>query len=378
MSQAATPSDLRTLSRLHDAAAHGPDPDRARARLVALRALVDGDVERLEAQLPSMCADAPRDVAAASRHLLHAGGKRVRPLLLLLSVRAARAHERGAISVHPERRDREAVPESKDAHPALPLAIAAELVHNATLLHDDVIDDGRTRRGAPAARVVWGNAVSVLGGDFLLTRALELVEQAGTPGALHALLGVIRRMVEGEALQLDRRGRLDADEKCYRDVVDAKTAALFAWCGRAGALAAGAREGSASVAALESYGFHLGRTFQIVDDVLDIAGDARIGKDLLADLREGKITLPVLYAMRDDASLARTLEIAASTEDDRQAAELAAVVAHSARRSGAVDRARAAAIAETVHACAALEPLAAGPYRDALSGIARELAERGI
>ena len=107
-------------------------------------------------------------------------------------------------------------------------------MHAATLLHDDVLDDGRTRRGMPAARVLWGNAASVLGGDFLLMRALELTAATGVVGALGDLLAAIGRMIDGEALQLQHRGRSDLDAAGYIDVVDGKTASLFAWCGRAG------------------------------------------------------------------------------------------------------------------------------------------------
>ncbi len=383
--------EVGTLERLSAAAARGIDPERARARLHALRALVDGEVERLEERLPDLCADAPSDMAAAARHLLGAGGKRVRPLLVLLAARAADGG--GAAGA------------GRDGGAAAAFAAAAELVHNATLLHDDVIDEGQMRRGRPAARVVWGNMVSVLGGDFLLARALELVDQAGVPGALTGLLAVIRRMVDGEALQLHRRGRLDPDEDAYRAVVDAKTASLFAWCGRAGALAATQIKGTPDkTEALEAYGFHLGRAFQIVDDCLDLSDDTALGKDVLADVREGKLTLPILYALRRDPSLARTLDAAAADPDPdpdpdpappnpappnpappnpdprrspTPARDLAARIARAARRSGALDAARADARAETVTACAALDRLPPGPYRDALAGIARELAERG-
>src|SRR5262245_23701435 len=129
--------EVRTLERLSAAAARGVDPELARARLHSLRALVDGEVERLDERLPHLCADAPRDVGAAARHLLGAGGKRVRPLLVLLSARAASAGTDAAGAA-----DREHV---------AALATAAELVHNATLLHDDVIDEGQMRRGIPAA-----------------------------------------------------------------------------------------------------------------------------------------------------------------------------------------------------------------------------------
>jgi octaprenyl-diphosphate synthase len=233
----------------------------------------------------------------------------------------------------------------------------------------------------------------VLGGDFLLARALELVERAGVPGALPALLAVIRRMVEGEVLQLSssrlrfasppvgvdpirpagagrwpsdppRRGRIDREEHVYREIVDAKTASLFGWCGCAGALAAGV-----DPAPLETFGFHLGRAFQIVDDVLDLEGDAA-GKDLWADLRAGKLTLPVIHALAREPALERAL---ASASDDP---DVARRIAHVAARTGALGAARLEAVAATITACAALEALPATPAREALAGIAHELAGR--
>jgi octaprenyl-diphosphate synthase len=343
-------ADADTLARLDAAAPRGVDPARTQERLEALRALLDGELERLDAQLPGHVADAAPDVRAASRHLLDAGGKRLRPLLVLLAGRAAGDPARA---------------------PILCLAGAAELVHSATLLHDDVIDDGRVRRGVPAARLLWGNAVSVLGGDFLLARALELALCSEIPGALSSLLAVVRRMIDGEALQLDRRGRLDPDEGAYREIVDAKTAALFGWCGRAGALAAGAPERVAE--ALEAYGLDLGRAFQIVDDVLDLAGRPdELGKTLLADVREGKLTLPILYAIRRRPLLQELLTTAAENPElaPRAAAEITA--------TGALDEALAEARFRTGAACEALAAVPAGPHMLALAGIARELTERSF
>src|SRR6185312_11210531 len=161
----------------------------------------------------------------------------------------------------------------------------------------------------PAARVLWGNAASVLGGDFLLVRALELTCASGIAGALDELLATIARMIDGEALQLAHRGRADLDTAGYHAVVDGKTASLFAWCGRAGARLASAP--CDHVEALGAYGLHLGRAFQIVDDVLDVEGDPHaLGKSVLCDLREGKLTLPILYALDGDEALRSRLQAA--------------------------------------------------------------------
>src|SRR3954468_3296579 len=212
-----------TTERLAEAARRGPDPDAVHARLGALKLLVGDIVTDVENGLPALADGGPGLAGRAARHLVAAGGKRVRPLLVILAARAS------GVSV-----------ECLTTRASMTkLAQAAELVHAATLLHDDVLDDGRTRRGMPAARVLWGNAASVLGGDFLLVRALELTAATGLAGALGDLLAAIGRMIDGEALQLQHRGKSDLDPRAYVEVVDGKTASLFAWCGRAGAHLAG-------------------------------------------------------------------------------------------------------------------------------------------
>jgi octaprenyl-diphosphate synthase len=272
----------------------------------------------------------------------------VRPLLVVLSARAS-----GASGGDAEER----------------LAEAAELVHAATLLHDDVLDDGRVRRGLPAARVLWGNAASVLGGDFLLVRALEHTAASQVPGALDDLLSVIHDMIDGEALQLQHRGLADLDRPAYFSVVDGKTASLFSWCGRSGA-----RLGKMDVEALGSYGLHLGRAFQIVDDVLDVQGDPEaLGKSVLGDLREGKLTLPVLYALEERPRLRARLAACVDEEDGHPVAR---EVAQAVVETGAARRARGDAERETAAALSSLSALPDSLYKEALALIARELCQR--
>lgn len=343
---------LATSERLAQAARRGDDAEATQARLGALKLLVGDIIADVEEALPSLADGGPGVAGRAARHLVGAGGKRVRPLLVILSARAAGARNdctvtRGAV---------------------IKLAQAAELVHAATLLHDDVLDDGRVRRGLPAARVLWGNAASVLGGDFLLIRALELTVAAAVDGTLPDLLDAIARMIDGEALQLAHRGRSDLDAASYLDVVDGKTASLFAWCGRAG----GRLGDGASVDALAAYGLHLGRAFQIVDDLLDVEGDPHaLGKSVLSDLHEGKLTLPILLALERDPSLrARLAACVADGGDD------AGDVAASVVRTGAAARARERAQQETAQAIAALAPLTPTPWSEALRHIAHGLCAR--
>ena len=343
-----------TTERLAQAAERGPDPDATHSRLGALRLLVGDIIDEVESALPSLADGGPGVAGRAARHLVGAGGKRVRPLLVILAARAAGVPADCVTTRLSLTR----------------LAQAAELVHAATLLHDDVLDDGRTRRGLPAARVLWGNAASVLGGDFLLIRALELTAATGVPGALGDLLASVGRMIDGEALQLQHRGRSDLDPAGYLAVVDGKTASLFGWCGRAGARLAGA---DAAVAdALAAYGLHLGRAFQIVDDVLDVEGDPRaLGKSVLADVREGKLTLPVLYALEREPSLRALLDACVAADAD-DAGDVAAAVA----RTGAAELARERARQETQRAVASLALLPLTPWSEALRYIAHELCAR--
>ncbi len=343
-----------TTERLARAAERGPAAEATQARLGALKLLVGDIINDVENGLPALADGGPGLAGRAARHLVGAGGKRVRPLLVILAARAA------------------GVPgESVDARASVTkLAQAAELVHAATLLHDDVLDDGRTRRGMPAARVLWGNAASVLGGDFLLIRALELTAATGVVGALGDLLAAIGRMIDGEALQLEHRGRSDLDADGYLSVVDGKTASLFAWCGRAGARLAASD--AATGDALGAYGLHLGRAFQIVDDVLDVEGDPRaLGKSVLSDVREGKLTLPVLFALEREPSLRAVLDACVAADAD-DAGDVAAAVT----RTGAAQAARARAREETARAVAALEGLPRTPWSEALRYIAHELCAR--
>jgi octaprenyl-diphosphate synthase len=354
-----TQADLTTTAdRLKRAADRGATAAATAERLSALETGVSALMARVEAALPALSRGGPGLAGQAAQHLIASGGKRVRPLITVLSARALGC--RGPAD-----------------DPRLEsLALASELVHAATLLHDDVLDDGRVRRGMPAARVLWGNAASVLGGDFLLVRALELAASTGVEGALGDLLQAIGCMIDGEALQLAHRGRADLDASGYHAVVEGKTAALFAWCCGAGARLAGASAGDRE--RVRRYGVEVGRAFQIVDDVLDLDGDpAHLGKSVLNDLREGKLTLPVLHALAADASLrSRLAELGEAGEEapPSLAEELRAAI----DRAGATRLARQEAARATTRALEALADLThpIAPYDGALQLIARELCAR--
>ena len=341
------------LSQLDASASRGVRPERAQAALAGVPSLPESLLE-LEMQLTRATDDAEEKLKAAARHLVSAGGKRIRPMVTLLACGACGGEMRDAV----------------------PYAVAAELTHSATLLHDDVIDDGPIRRGQPASRVLWGNAVSVLSGDWLLTRALEIVSaEPARSAALPTLLATMRRLVEGEVLQLSLRGGFSATERDYLDVVIGKTASLFGWAAAAGAWAAG-KVGEIP-AALVTFGEGVGVAFQLVDDALDYAADPKLlGKRLGTDLLEGKATLPLIRACEAQPALRDRLQgvVDGTHEVETVAAEVIEVV----KRVGGVDAARALAREHTRSALAALDEVPDGAHRAALREAALSLTERAF
>jgi octaprenyl-diphosphate synthase len=269
----------RTLNQLRAVCVHRELPHLT-GELDRLGADLETDLLRIEAALAELpgASKTGGPVERSAKHLLALGGKRLRPLLVLLASRLGQRSSNNAV--------RE-------------LAAAVELVHGATLLHDDVVDLGETRRGAPASRVLYGNAASIFAGDWLLVEALRRVRVSKIEGVLDRLLEVIEEMILAESVQLARRGKIEADRASYFKIIEGKTASLFGFAVWAGGKAAGARE--AQLPALESFGRHLGVAFQAIDDVLDLSGDATaVKKTLFADLREGKMTYPLIVAIERD------------------------------------------------------------------------------
>jgi octaprenyl-diphosphate synthase len=345
--------DQAILSQLDASAERGVRPERAQAALADVPFLPE-NLLALERELTRATEDAEEKLRAAARHLVSAGGKRIRPMVTLLSCGACGGEMRAAV----------------------PYAVAAELTHSATLLHDDVIDDGPVRRGQPASRVIWGNAVSVLSGDWLLTRALEIVSaEPARSAALPTLLATMRRLVEGEVLQLSLRGSFSASEKDYLDVVIGKTASLFGWAAAAGGWAAG--EVGRIPAALVRFGEGIGIAFQLVDDALDYAADPKLlGKRLGTDLIEGKATLPLIRACAAEPRLRERLSALVEGKEDGNA--VAADVIEVVKRVGGVEEARKLAREHTRDALAALEEVPDGVHRRALREAAASLTDRAF
>jgi octaprenyl-diphosphate synthase len=233
------------------------------------------DLEKIEAELSENLKPYLDLVSDVARHILFAGGKRLRPLLLVLSARLCGYKEDYAKTV----------------------STALEYLHAATLLHDDIVDDAILRRGKTVAHSLYGNATTVLVGDFLLARALAICADSGKIKVIHIISDLTENMSTGEVHQLMRKGDVSLTEDEYLEVIRRKTAVLFQAACTVSAVIAEAPEEKEK--ALSDFGYHLGIAFQMADDLFDYTMDtADLGKEVGADLREGKLTLPVIHALK--------------------------------------------------------------------------------
>ncbi|HEY4245109.1 MAG TPA: polyprenyl synthetase family protein [Kofleriaceae bacterium] len=319
-------------------------------RLASLDRWVRADLAAFEVELAAIPRGA-RVVHQAAHHLLDLRGKHLRPCCVALASRFGAGFTPAARG----------------------LAVAVELVHSATLLHDDVVDVAERRRGEPAACTVYGNAAAIFAGDWLLVAALRRIAATGVPGALDKMLAVIDEMIVAESIQLERRGRIASARADYFAIVEGKTAALFRWAMVAGARAA--ELPAAAEAALERYGMHLGVAFQAVDDELDFTASDGTGKDPLADLREGKMTFPLIVALERDVALADELGALLADEAPPHRDQLGAIAAR-VRATGALAATRALAEEHVGKALAVLEELPSGAAREALVTVALASLER--
>ncbi len=323
---------------------HATAPLRTTPDLGEIQALTREDMAAVDALIRRRLASDVVLINQVSEYIINAGGKRLRPMLLLLA--AGALNHRGA-----------------DAHQ---LAAVVEFIHTSTLLHDDVVDESDLRRGRKTANAVWGNAASVLVGDFLYSRSFQLMVELESMQVQTILADTTNRIAEGEVLQLLHVRNPDTDEAAYLGVIERKTAVLFAAATRLGALLAGADEPLQQK--LHDYGLNLGYAFQIADDVLDYASNVEtMGKNLGDDLAEGKATLPLIHAIRhSEASVGATLRAAIEQGDT---AALPAVLA-AIDATGGLDYSRQRALEYARRAVAALEGLDDNAHTAALRGLA--------
>jgi len=291
-------------------------------------------------------------VPELARYLIEAGGKRLRPMLTVAA----------------------AILFGKGTGAQTNYAAAVEFMHNATLLHDDVVDESDLRRGRPAARIIWGNQASVLVGDYLLGQAFLMMVETGKLDALEVLAKAATVIAEGEVFQLSKAGDLAATAADYDQVIRAKTATLFQAAAEVGAMAGGADE--AGRIALRDYGMELGLAFQLVDDVLDYRGESgAMGKNTGDDLREGKMTLPVILTLAEANPAEREIITASLGKPDASDTALNQIVQIMTRHN-ALTRTIEEAHAHVRKAREALAPLPPSAMKTILSDIAEFYVSR--
>jgi octaprenyl-diphosphate synthase len=289
-------------------------------------------------------------VRQVAEYIIQSGGKRMRPALVLLAA--------GALNYDGQRHH--------------DMAAVIEFIHTATLLHDDVVDESALRRGRDTANAMFGNAASVLVGDFLYSRAFQMMVEVDDMRVMQVLSDATNIIAEGEVLQLMNCHDADVDEARYMQVIHYKTAKLFEAAARLGAILA--KSTPEIEQAMADYGKHLGTAFQLVDDVLDYSGDeADTGKNIGDDLAEGKPTLPLIYVMKhgnpEQVACVRNAIENGGREDFP-------AVLEAIRQSGALDHAKARAVQEAELARAAIEPLGASNYKKALLQLTSFAVER--
>ena len=284
---------MATVVNFHPKSAKGSKPT-----LDALHALVSNDVTRVNQLILDRMQSSVQLIPQLAGHIIAAGGKRLRPMLTLAAAKLC----------------------GYDGDRHIALATCVEFIHTATLLHDDVVDQSMLRRGQDSANSLWGDQASILVGDFLFSRAFQLMVEDGSLDVLSILSEASAVIAEGEVLQLMTTNDTATSEEAYLDVVRAKTAKLFAAATEIGAVVASRPK--AERQALESYGMNLGIAFQLIDDVLDYsAREVELGKTVGDDFREGKINLPVVLAWRrgneeDRSFWRRTMEDLNQRDDD--------------------------------------------------------------
>ena len=317
------------------------------------------DLVLVELEIAAQTGEAIQPIAEIGSYLREGGGKRLRPALLLLAAGACGYHGAGAI----------------------PLGAVMEMIHSATLIHDDVIDGANTRRGRPSANARWGNHMSVLAGDWLYMQSFKVALRERNFAVLDILIDLTQNMVEGELLQLTSLGRMDLSEADARDLAYRKTACLFSGCAELGAVLA--RQDDRTRRAMAEYGRQAGLAFQLVDDLLDFtASSEKLGKPVLSDLKEGKVTLPLIFAMENGSngnghSHSNGRELVATVLREKgfesvRPEEITSLV----RETGALERSRDLAVAYATRAKECLESCEDSEYRRALLAVPDFILDR--
>lgn len=309
-----------------------------------IRELAAPDMARVNTVIQTKLASDVALINQLSQYIIGAGGKRFRPMVLMLAAKALGGKSPWAAQ----------------------MAAVVELIHTATLLHDDVVDESTLRRGRDTANALFGNAASVLTGDFLYSRAFEMMVEVQEPRVMAILAQATNRIAEGEVLQLMNMGDAEVSEERYVDVIIRKTATLFAAATQLAAVLEGQPE--EMEVALTAYGLHLGTAFQLIDDVLDYTGDeAHTGKHVGDDLAEGKPTLPLIIAMqRGDEATVALIRRAVTEQDASDIQAICRAIEH----TGALAYTAHLAQAEADRAKQAINAVPDSPFKEALLALA--------
>ncbi|MGC9947274.1 MAG: polyprenyl synthetase family protein [Bryobacteraceae bacterium] len=314
--------------------------------------LIHDDLQRVEKEISLETVASVEVVTQIGQYLQESGGKRLRPTLLLLASKLI--GDGGESAIH--------------------LGAVVEIIHAATLVHDDVIDDARTRRGRPSANAQWGNHTSVLAGDWLYMEAFQVALRERNFHVLDLLIGLTQMMVEGELLQLERIGRIEVTEADCMELVDRKTACLFSVCAKLGAIVSGAD--SQTEERLGDYAWNLGMAFQLVDDLLDFTSREKVlGKPVGNDLREGKVTLPLVYALEQASGEERRRVETILHERNYERVPFPQIL-EMVERYGGIARVKERAQAFTEKARALISEFPDSPYQRALYSVTELITER--
>src|SRR5690242_12400241 len=314
--------------------------------------LIQDELDQVEKKITLESVASVDAVTAIGQYLQSSGGKRLRPSMLLLSAKLV----------------------GNTGPCAIQLGAVVEMIHAATLVHDDVIDAAQTRRGRPSTNVKWGNHTCVLAGDWLYMQAFQIALRERNFQILDLLIGLTQMMVDGELLQLERIGQINVSEADCMELVDRKTACLFSVCARLGAIAGGAD--TQAQERLGEYAWNLGMAFQLVDDVLDFtAREKTLGKPVGGDLREGKVTLPLVYALERGSADERRLVETILRRRDYDEVPFSRILALLEKYRG-IERVKERAQAFTDKARRIIGEFPDSPYQRALLSVTELVTER--
>ena len=314
--------------------------------------LIQEDLSSLEKAIDHMVTTKVPFIKTIVNHIIQSGGKRIRPVLLILA--AKHCGYRG------------------DQH--ISYAAIIEFIHTSTLLHDDVVDNAATRRGSSTANTIWGNEATVLVGDFLFSKSFDLMVEGGNADILRVMSRTTTNLAEGEILELLHTSDADTTEEAYLEIIQNKTAVLFSAACRVGALLAGADQALQST--LTTFGHSLGMAFQLTDDILDYTSkDTVLGKRVGTDLNEGKVTLPLIRAIRS-AERDEKERISAILKKNKATVKDFTFVRRLVERYGGISYTEKKAEEYTLSARGALESLEPTPYRKALFTVAESMLKR--